>query len=528
MIPKVIHYCWISEDMPADIQKCIESWHKYLPDYQFINWNDNTFDWNICNFTKYNREHNNFAFCADFIRFWALYNYGGIYLDSDVMVYKSFDELLKLKRILTKELFFQDVNNPDAAILGCEKGDFLFKLIVDYYTNCDEQWNNKKFQLAPDIMKRCWNVFPKISLDNIDNELPGVINYLNPNKYFWQESPEAFCQHQFKGSWTENPAENILNNTNFKYFLCSHKPITNYIPPSKKYVILDVSGTVRNTEHEVINISQDPFTATHNVCYSEGCAMKWLYEHPEIIPDYIAFGHYRRIFLDFANGKEQLIPRYIERYGAIVVTPFDHSKSERKYNKGGMYLDHLKDDTDAFIESVKEAAPEYWDTFQELLEGHFQYPFNCFATKKEHFLEMCEMCFRVLSHFDKKIHCFNNHDLNLRMIRASKKYSLPYGLNWQNRLQGFWLEWLTQLYFMQKFGIENCYTSNCWIPKDPNTINNSKLYYAPPPKSSYLNETNTYYRQWANRSNTSLQTSPSWRQSYSFGKKTSYRRKHLY
>ena len=54
MIPKIIHYCWISgeENMPDDIKQCISSWHKYLPDYQFINWNDSNFDWNICEFTK--------------------------------------------------------------------------------------------------------------------------------------------------------------------------------------------------------------------------------------------------------------------------------------------------------------------------------------------------------------------------------------------------------------------------------------------------------------------------------------------
>ena len=135
MIPKIIHYCWISgeENMPDDIKQCISSWHKYLPDYQFINWNDSNFDWNICEFTKYNREQNNYAFCSDYIRFWALYNYGGIYLDTDVLVNKSFDKLLNLNRIITSEIAYTQNNYLEAALMGFHKGDEILKDCLDYY-----------------------------------------------------------------------------------------------------------------------------------------------------------------------------------------------------------------------------------------------------------------------------------------------------------------------------------------------------------------------------------------------------------
>ena len=79
--------CWYerTDNVFDDIKKCIASWHEHMPDYKFINWNDSNFDWNICEFTKYCRENNLYAFCADYVRFWAIYNYGGIYLDTDVI-----------------------------------------------------------------------------------------------------------------------------------------------------------------------------------------------------------------------------------------------------------------------------------------------------------------------------------------------------------------------------------------------------------------------------------------------------------
>lgn len=241
-----------------------------------------------------------------------------------------------------------------------------------------------------------------------------------------------------------------------KTFLCAHKPIENYIPES--YIILDVTGNVGKEFQNIIDISNDEFTKTHNVCWGEGCAMRYLYNHPELISEYIHFGHYRRMFIEFAEREDDMIP-IINKCGAIVKTPFNHSNSRRKNNKGDMYFDHPRVDVDVFIESVKKAAPEYWNTFQELLNDHYQYACNIFAMKKEHFLEMCKMCFDVLDHFDIKREYKNNDDVLRRMLKLGYKEHLRYGLDWQKRLQGFWLEWLTELYSRHKFGINNCYKS---------------------------------------------------------------------
>ena len=471
MIPKIIHYCWISgeENMPEDMKSCLDSWKKFLPDYQFINWNDENFNWNMCEFTKWHREHNEYAFCSDYVRFWALYNYGGIYLDCDVMVFKSFDELLKLKRIITKEWTYRYNDYLEAAIIGGEKGDELFAKVLDYYNNCNDHFTKEKNTILPLIMKWCWGNHKINNIDSFDDCIDDekTLNVLNADKFFSVSSKDVFAQHCFKGSWwKENPKINCLRGDNIKIFLCAHRPIENYIPENDNYVIIAQNESVKDDKHEVIYLTDDEFSKTHNVCYSEGTAMRYLYNHPELIPEYICFGHYRRYFTEFV-GCERFIPQIIDSCGAIIKKPFDHTKDERVYNQRGMYFDHPSDDINAFIESVKDMAPECERSFNELLNDHNQYACNCFAMKKEDFLEMCEMCFSVLDHFDEKQKYKNNEDVLNKMVKYEYIDSMPYGIEWQCRLQGFLLEWLTELFYRYKFGVEKCYkTEACYLDGD--------------------------------------------------------------
>ena len=97
MIPKTIHYCWFGRGiMPELAQKCIESWHKYMPDYQYKLWNEDTFDVNCVPYVKEAYECRKYAFVTDYVRLYALYTEGGIYMDTDVEVLKPYDDLLSL------------------------------------------------------------------------------------------------------------------------------------------------------------------------------------------------------------------------------------------------------------------------------------------------------------------------------------------------------------------------------------------------------------------------------------------------
>lgn len=132
MIPKIIHYCWLSGDpFPAEIQRCIDSWHKYLPDYELRLWDTKRFDIESTLWTKQAFEHRKYAFAADYIRLYALYNYGGIYLDADVLVYKSFDDLLQLPYFIGCD----QIGAFEAAVIGAEKGCPWITDILEHYND---------------------------------------------------------------------------------------------------------------------------------------------------------------------------------------------------------------------------------------------------------------------------------------------------------------------------------------------------------------------------------------------------------
>ncbi len=95
MIPKIIHYCWFGRgEMPELAQKCIASWHKYMPDWEYKLWNEDNFDVNQVPYIREAYVAKKYAFVSDYVRLWALYNEGGLYLDVDFEVYRPFDDLL--------------------------------------------------------------------------------------------------------------------------------------------------------------------------------------------------------------------------------------------------------------------------------------------------------------------------------------------------------------------------------------------------------------------------------------------------
>ena len=132
MIPKIIHYCWMSgEPFPELIQECIDTWKKFLPDYKIIEWNKNNFDVNVSTFTKEAFEAKKYAFVSDYVRLYALYNYGGIYLDSDIKVLKSFNDLLNNKAFSG----FESKERVGVWLLASEKENPIFKEMLNCYKN---------------------------------------------------------------------------------------------------------------------------------------------------------------------------------------------------------------------------------------------------------------------------------------------------------------------------------------------------------------------------------------------------------
>lgn len=96
MIPKIIHYCWFGgSSKPEIVKKCISSWHKYCPDWEIIEWNESNYDVTAHDYTKEAYEAKKWAFVTDFARLDIVATCGGVYMDTDVELLHSIDDLLQ-------------------------------------------------------------------------------------------------------------------------------------------------------------------------------------------------------------------------------------------------------------------------------------------------------------------------------------------------------------------------------------------------------------------------------------------------
>lgn len=131
MIPKIIHYCWFGGNpLPELALKCIESWKKYCPDYEIIEWNEKNFS--IDDAPLYVRQaykHKKWAFITDYVRLYAMTRFGGVYMDTDVEVVGSLDPFLRHRAFSG----FEDTNAIPTGIMACEKGFPLFEALLGYY-----------------------------------------------------------------------------------------------------------------------------------------------------------------------------------------------------------------------------------------------------------------------------------------------------------------------------------------------------------------------------------------------------------
>lgn len=140
MIPKIIHYCWFGRNpLPPLALKCIESWRKYLPDYEIKEWNEDNFDVNIIPYTAEAYKAKKYAFVSDYARFWILYKYGGLYFDTDVEVIRNMDDIIAKGPFMGIEGFSVNANYPVEVApglgLGVNPGRGLYKELLDYYSN---------------------------------------------------------------------------------------------------------------------------------------------------------------------------------------------------------------------------------------------------------------------------------------------------------------------------------------------------------------------------------------------------------
>lgn len=196
MIPKVIHYCWFGgNDKSQLINKCIESWKFYLPDYEIIEWNEGNFSIDINIFTNEAYQKKKWAFVSDYVRAYVLFNYGGIYLDSDVEIRNNLDCFLHHSAFSG----FEERGFPFTALWGAKKLHNWPKMILDYYDSLIAFNDRTNTKIISDFLIDYYKVDPE--KDCIQELQDDIVIY--PSHYFCLNIDLNYAVHHFEGSWLE-------------------------------------------------------------------------------------------------------------------------------------------------------------------------------------------------------------------------------------------------------------------------------------------------------------------------------------
>lgn len=132
-IPKILHYCWFGNtELPRIGKRCVKSWKKHLKDFQLMKWDESNFDIHCNQYVEQAYQAGKYMYVSDYTRLQALYEHGGVYLDVDCKVKKSFGPLLKGHAFTG---FGGDNKEIAACTLAFEKGDAFIKECLDSYKN---------------------------------------------------------------------------------------------------------------------------------------------------------------------------------------------------------------------------------------------------------------------------------------------------------------------------------------------------------------------------------------------------------
>lgn len=201
MIPKVVHYVWVGgREKPTSILRCINSWKKKLPDFQFKEWNENNFPLGSFPFAKRALDDKQWAFVSDLIRVVVMYKYGGIYLDCDVKIIGD------LRPLLTDKVFigFEDNSHPSTAAFGAEPKHPLFKDILDFYDSVDLE-NEVDFEkyvntgVFSKLLIRDFKCLPNGQEQQLETGI-----HIYPSGILCYPSSRSLAVHVFLGSWLKD------------------------------------------------------------------------------------------------------------------------------------------------------------------------------------------------------------------------------------------------------------------------------------------------------------------------------------
>ena len=212
MIPKIIHYCWFGKgNMPELVERCIASWHTHMPDWEYRLWNEENFNINAA--PRYVQEAyvvKKYAFVSDYVRLWALEQYGGVYLDTDVEVLRSFEPLLQDIAFIGLEESLALL--PGTCVMGCEAHCQWVKDMLSTYDNAHFVRKDGTLDMTTNVQRLGERmVLGGLHYKRETQYLPlwglriYTHDYFSPITSTWvmRKSNNTYCIHRFAGSWVD-------------------------------------------------------------------------------------------------------------------------------------------------------------------------------------------------------------------------------------------------------------------------------------------------------------------------------------
>lgn len=214
-IPKKIHYCWFGGNPLSPLAlKCIDSWKKYCPDYEIIEWNESNFDINYNDYVKEAYQKKKWAFVTDVVRLYVLINYGGVYMDTDVELLKSLDELLDYEAVSG----FESEDRIPTGLMAAQKGHPLFIEMINDYENehflqdYGEYNNRTNVERITEICKK-YGLMLNNSLQTVNGFTLLPNDYLCPKNFMTGDiriTDNTICIHHFNGSWLSDEDKDAI------------------------------------------------------------------------------------------------------------------------------------------------------------------------------------------------------------------------------------------------------------------------------------------------------------------------------
>lgn len=195
-IPRIIHYVWMGgKEKPDNIVKCIKTWEK-LRDFKIIEWNESNFDIESNPFVREAYKNKKWAFVSDYVRAWAIYNYGGIYFDTDILLIdeNAFENLLNNSAFVG----YESKNLPFTAVFGAVKKHNFIKKMLSHYDDNKIDLNTTNTEWVTDLLIKEYNC----KLGNIEQELDDNL-HVYQKELLCEPSSKSITIHAFTGSWLE-------------------------------------------------------------------------------------------------------------------------------------------------------------------------------------------------------------------------------------------------------------------------------------------------------------------------------------